>query len=131
MVYKIKVLIVTQYFPQLMKHMSTTVSPMAAVARYVRQMEPEAVTVFIGPCIAKKNEVCNVRGMGNAGYALPFEELAAMFGAKKIALEPNVEYEQNTSIYEKRFAKADQRTVGESIKTVTDTFLYGMHRSQS
>lgn len=115
---------IKKHFPELLAHMSTTVSPMAAVARYVRKMEPEAVTVFIGPCIAKKSEVCNERGMDNADYALTFEELVAMFGAKNIAMEAKRDRES-------QLAQADQRTIGDSIKTVTDTYQFGMHRPQS
>ena len=35
---------------------STAISPMCAVSRMVKAKEPDAVTVFIGPCIAKKSE---------------------------------------------------------------------------
>lgn len=98
--------LIKKHYPQLMENISTTVSPMAAMARYVHAMDEDAIAVFIGPCIAKKSEVCNERGQGNADYALTFEELAAMFDAKDIVLEPNVEYEQGASIYGKRFANA-------------------------
>lgn len=96
-----------KHFPEVYKeNMSSTVSPMAAMARWVRAMDPEAVTVFVGPCIAKKSEICNERGMDNADYAMTFEELAAMFDAKGIIPQPEEEYEQGASIYGKRFANA-------------------------
>ena len=48
---------VRHHFPELADNISTTISPMAAVSRLIKAKDPEAVTVFIGPCIAKKSEV--------------------------------------------------------------------------
>lgn len=107
------------HFPQLLENMSTTVSPMAAVSRMIKTMDKNAVTVFIGPCIAKKSEVIDSIGTDNADYALTFEELRAMFAAKKIDLEEYEEEElQQGSIYGKEFAKAGGVTaaVVESLK---------------
>ena len=42
------------HFPQLADCVSTTVSPMCGVSRLIKAQDPEAVTVFIGPCVAKK-----------------------------------------------------------------------------
>ena len=64
--------------------MSSTVSPMQATARLIKAVEPDAVCVFIGPCIAKKGEVIDSITMGGADYALTYEELYAMFEAKGI-----------------------------------------------
>lgn len=47
---------------------------------------PEAVTVFIGPCIAKKNEVMS-QYIQELEYVLTFEELYAMLCAKGIEAE--------------------------------------------
>lgn len=97
---------IKKHFPEVLPNMSTTISPMAAVARLIRAKDPEAVTVFFGPCIAKKSEVCNERGKDNADYALTFEELDALLKAKEIELLPSKEYHQEASIYGKRFANA-------------------------
>lgn len=43
-----------QFPEQYEKNKSTTVSPMVAVSRYLKSQDPDCVTVFIGPCIAKK-----------------------------------------------------------------------------
>ena len=45
---------IKKHFPQLLPNMSTTASPMVAVARYIKAVHPDAMTVFIGPCVAKK-----------------------------------------------------------------------------
>jgi len=93
-----------KHFPQLKDNVSTTVSPMAAVARMIREMDKDAVTVFIGPCIAKKAEI--KRTEDTADYVLTFEELYAMLKAKDVQLKTFGTHKQQGSIYGKRFANA-------------------------
>ena len=76
--------IIKKHFPMLADKMSTTVSPMQATARLIKAMYPDALCVFIGPCIAKKSEVIDSIALGGADYALTYEELYAMFEAKGI-----------------------------------------------
>ena len=78
--------LVRKHFPALLPFVSTTVSPMVAAERYIRSKRPEAVTVFIGPCIAKKNEVMS-QYIQELEYVLTFEELYAMLCAKGIEAE--------------------------------------------
>ena len=75
---------IKKHFPQVLDNMSTTVSPMTATGRLIKAMHPEAVCVFIGPCIAKKGEVIDSITLGGADYAMTYEELASMFEAKDI-----------------------------------------------
>lgn len=71
------------HFPDLYKNnKSTTLSPMLAIARKLKTDHPDHEVVFIGPCVAKKNEVF---WDDNVDYALTYEELAAMFIAKHIS----------------------------------------------
>lgn len=50
---------IKKHVPAAESKISQTVSPMVACGRYVKELNPEAVTVFIGPCIAKKSRsVC-------------------------------------------------------------------------
>lgn len=101
--------LIRRHFPELAGNISTTVSPMAATARLVKAMDPEAICIFIGPCIAKKSEAGQVQHMPgeNADLVLTFEELKAMLYAKNVTLEPCVyEEEQNGSIYAKGYANA-------------------------
>lgn len=97
---------IKKHFPEVLDNMSTTVSPMAAVARMIRAKDPNAITVFFGPCIAKKSEVAKNKGKDNADYALTFEELHAMLRAKDVQLSTFGEHMQQGSIYGKRFANA-------------------------
>ena len=71
-------------FPELMKHISPSVSPMVASARVIKQFEPEAKVVFIGPCIAKKSEAMLPDLKGAIDYVLTFQELATVFEATEI-----------------------------------------------
>ncbi len=100
------VTMVKKHFPQLEDHVSTTVSPMSAMARFIRAKHPGAITVFIGPCIAKKSEVLESITQDNADYALTFEELDAMFRAKGVELKVSDRQLQQGSIYGKKFCSS-------------------------
>ena len=95
---------IKQHFPGLLDNMSTTVSPMCAVSRLVKAQDPDAVTVFIGPCIAKKSEVLDLDIKDNADYALTYSEVEAMMRAKGVELEPEDNSYQEGSVFGKRFA---------------------------
>ncbi|WP_378956439.1 [Fe-Fe] hydrogenase large subunit C-terminal domain-containing protein [Pelosinus sp. sgz500959] len=71
-------------FPDLIEHISPSVSPMIASARVIKQFEPEAKVVFIGPCIAKKSEALLPDLKGAIDYVLTFQELATIFEAAEI-----------------------------------------------
>lgn len=92
------------YPEQFEKNMSSTVSPMCAVSRYVKYMHPDAVTVFVGPCIAKKNEAQDETVKGNADFVLTYGELHALLRSKGVEFEPEENTYQEASIWGKRFA---------------------------
>jgi [FeFe] hydrogenase (group B1/B3) len=86
----------------LIKNISTTVSPMIATARLIRSVDPSAMVVFIGPCIAKKREKDKTK---EVDYVLTFEELAAMLDALDIDLDVIEERTMNNASYfGRRFA---------------------------
>ena len=93
---------IEKHFPKLVPMISHTVSPMTATARYLKANHPDAVVVFIGPCVAKKLEI--QKAEESADYVLTFEELAAMFDAKGIHVEDEAENEQDGSLMGKGFA---------------------------
>lgn len=95
---------IKKHFPQVLKNMSTTVSPMTATGRLIKAMDPEAVCVFIGPCIAKKGEVIDSITYGGADYAMTYEELTSMFEAKDIDPANYEEELQQGSKYGKEFS---------------------------
>lgn len=94
---------IKQHFPQLLGNMSTTVSPMCAVSRMIKAKDPGAVTVFIGPCIAKKSETLDLNIKDNADYAMTYGEIRAMMRAKGIELLPEENSTQEASVFGKRF----------------------------
>lgn len=94
---------IKQHYPTLLENMSTTVSPMCGVSRWLKQQDPETVTVFIGPCIAKKSESLDLNITGNADYVLTYGEIRAMMKAKGVELEPEENSYQESSVFGKRF----------------------------
>ena len=81
---------VRRHFPDMADKISTTVSPMCAVSRMIKAKEPDAVTVFVGPCVAKKSEVVDQKIEGNADYVLTYSEIRAIMSAKNVELQPMI-----------------------------------------
>ena len=94
------------HYPDLADCVSTTVSPMCAVSRLIKARDPEAITVFIGPCIAKKSEVVDQQIPGNADYVLTYSEIRAIMKAKSVVLQPAANDDQIASTFGKRFANS-------------------------
>lgn len=94
---------IKNHFPTLLENMSTTVSPMCGVSRMLKAKDPDVVTVFIGPCIAKKSETQDKTIENNADYALTFGEIRAIMRAKDVELEPEENTTQEASVFGKRF----------------------------
>ncbi len=74
-------------YPQYMEHVSTTVSPMIALSRAIKEKDAKAKVVFIGPCTAKKVEIRKKDLEGVVDYVWTFEELKATFDAKELDLK--------------------------------------------
>ncbi len=94
------------HYPELAECVSTTVSPMCAVSRLIKAKDPDAVTVFIGPCLAKKSEVVDQKIPGNADYVLTYSEIRAIMKAKHVVLQPCENDDQTASAFGKRFANS-------------------------
>ena len=93
------------HFPkQYEENKSMTVSPMVAVSRYLKSQDPDCVTVFIGPCIAKKGETLNEFIADNADYAMTYGEMVALLDSRDVKLVPVEEDYQEASLFGKRFA---------------------------
>jgi len=93
------------HFPkQYEENKSTTVSPMVAVSRYLKHLDPDCVTVFVGPCIAKKGETLSEFIKDTADYALTYGEIVALLDSRGITIEPVEEEYQEASLFGKRFA---------------------------
>lgn len=66
--------LVEKHFPDLIPNLSPIVSPMIAHARIIKSMDPGAAVVFIGPCIAKKDEAEEEQYQGIVDAVLDFGE---------------------------------------------------------
>jgi [FeFe] hydrogenase (group B1/B3) len=97
---------IRKHYPKLAENISSTVSPMCALSRMIKAEHPGAVTVFIGPCIAKKGEAFNGDLEGNADYALTLREINAMMRAKGITVSAKPNEVQEASTYGKRFGNS-------------------------
>ena len=96
-----------KHFPDLYeKNMSETVSPMCAISRYLKVTHPGCVTVFIGPCIAKKSEAADKSIEGNADYVMTFDELMPLLNSADISFEEEAEKYQESSAWGKGFASS-------------------------
>lgn len=69
-------------YPDIVPEISHNLSPMGQLGKVLKQMDPGCKTVFIGPCIAKKNELRLVSDYVDS--VITFEELQALFNAKDL-----------------------------------------------
>ena len=65
-------------FPQLEQYISHNPSPMVALGRYIKEKDPNAKVIFIGPCTAKKGEAQLEKASPYVDTVLTFEELQAL-----------------------------------------------------
>lgn len=82
-------LLIQKYFPQALEYLADILSPMQAHCTDIKKRIPNAKTVFIGPCVAKKDEAEHYEGIVDA--VLTFEELTAWFNEAGITLETETE----------------------------------------
>ena len=71
-------------FPALVPYISHNLSPMAVIARYIKEHEENARIVFIGPCTAKKAEAQLEDVKPYVDAAITFEELQALLDSRDI-----------------------------------------------
>ncbi len=74
-------------FPDFVQEVSQELTPMVATARKIKEKDPDARVVFIGPCAAKKLEASRRTQRSFVDFVLTFEELAGMFEAKDIKVD--------------------------------------------
>lgn len=83
-------LLIQKYFPHLLPFLADVVSPMQAHCKEIKRKHPDAKTVFIGPCVAKKDEAEHYGDIVDA--VLTFEELTAWFHEKNITPEVTMDH---------------------------------------
>lgn len=80
-------LYIQKYHPHLVHYLAPIVSPMIAHGRWLKQKHPDAKVVFIGPCLAKKEEARENEVLGAIDAVLTFQELEAWFSEADIDLQ--------------------------------------------
>jgi iron only hydrogenase large subunit-like protein len=70
---------IRRFYNQLVPHVPGAVSPMVACGRSIKQLEPNSITVFIGPCIAKKTEAREKDIADAVDFVLTFQEVRDIF----------------------------------------------------
>lgn len=82
-------LIVQKYYPELLSNLMDIVSPMIASAIDIKKRNPEYKVIYIGPCIAKKDEAERYDKLIDC--VLMFDEIGNLMKEKNVELLENVE----------------------------------------
>ena len=87
-------LLIQKYFPSALEYLADVMSPMQAHCADIKKRIPNAKTVFIGPCVAKKDEAEHYEGIVDA--VLTFEELTNWLKSERIELEREADKTQES-----------------------------------
>ncbi|MBQ7974983.1 MAG: 4Fe-4S binding protein [Clostridia bacterium] len=82
-------LLIQKYFPSELEYLADVISPMQAHCMDIKKRFPKAKTVFIGPCVAKKDEAEHYEGIVDA--VLTFEELTNWLKEENIELKQDMD----------------------------------------
>ena len=104
-------LLIQKYFPAQLEYLADVMSPMQAHCADIKKRYPNAKTVFIGPCVAKKDEASYYSGIVDA--VLTYEELTQWLK------DENIEIERESDVTEKSKARLFP-TIGGILKTMED-----------
>ncbi len=101
------VMYINNEFPDMQKHISHNLSPMARIAKYIKETDPTSKVVFIGPCTAKKAEFQLESVSPYIDSVITFEELQALLDSKEIDLSSLDEgFLDNASYFGRIFARS-------------------------
>lgn len=87
-------LLIQKYFPTVLPYLADVLSPMQAHCKDIKKRNPQAKTVFIGPCVSKKDEADYYAGITDA--VLTFEELTSWLKAENIELKAERDTEEKS-----------------------------------
>lgn len=98
---------IQRQFPDLTGHISHNFSPMATIAKRIKEKNPGAKVVFVGPCTAKKMEFQKEEVRDYVDAVMTFEELQALLDSQEIEIS-NLEEEplDEASYYGRVFARS-------------------------
>lgn len=84
---------IQKYYPEALPLLAPVLSPMQAHCKRIKEQDPEAKTVFIGPCISKKAE-CDESDYVDC--VLTFEELTEWLKANGITVEAGEDHKEES-----------------------------------
>lgn len=87
-------LLIQKYFPKELPYLADVLSPMQAHCSDLKRRHPGAKTVFIGPCVAKKDEAQHYDGIVDA--VLTFEELTQWLNQEGVVLEKETDSQEES-----------------------------------
>ena len=87
-------LLIQKYFPAELPFLANVLSPMQAHCKDIKRRYPNAKTVFIGPCVAKKDEAQYYEGIVDA--VLTFDELTSWFKSAGIELARETDSDEHS-----------------------------------
>lgn len=87
-------LLIQKYFPKELPYLADVLSPMQAHCSDLKRRYPGAKTVFIGPCVAKKDEAQHYEGIVDA--VLTFEELTQWLNQEGVVLEKETDSQEES-----------------------------------
>ena len=73
--------LVNKHLKEMKPYVSDTYTPLHYTAEHVKKLNPDCITVFVAPCVAKRKEGFDDKYVD---YVMSFEEMGALFIAKKI-----------------------------------------------
>ncbi len=103
-------LLIQKYFPKALDFLADVLSPMQAHCKDIKRRYPNAKIVFVGPCVAKKDEAQHYEGFADA--VLTFDELTEWLKNEKIELKKEMDSDEHSRA---RFFP----TTGGILKTMT------------
>lgn len=86
---------IRKIYHELMPHVPGAVSPMIACGRMIKRIHPDAITVFAGPCLAKKREAKEPDIADAVDFVLTFQEVQDIFDAADIHPEELADEEKD------------------------------------
>ncbi len=121
-----------KHVPGILPYISTTGSPMHYTAKIAKAKYPDAKTVFIGPCIAKRKEGIEDE---NVDYVMTFEEFGSLLSGFDIEFTQVAPFTIDTEAYKESHGyaqtggvtKAVQAYLGEN-KPLDGMLLSGLNK---
>jgi len=87
-------MLIQKYYPEALPYLANVISPMQAHCLKIKEDYPDAHTVFIGPCISKKEEADQTPGIVDC--VLTFEELTEWLREENITIQHSEEQDKTS-----------------------------------